>query len=99
MRSRNSSNAFARACATSLLAAAAAAAQTPAIALVEPSDAAQWQTWTKDAGYRLIVAPAGKDIDSRVLALAGAVRDAVKDGVDPARVYIAGRGAASAAVF
>jgi hypothetical protein len=99
MRSRNSSNAFARACATSVLVAAAAAAQAPAIALVDPADAAIWQTWTKDAGYRLIIPPETKDIDTRVLALAAAVREAVKNGVDPARVYIAGRGTASAAVF
>lgn len=100
MRSKSSPNAFAAACAISVLLAGAAVAQSPAIALIDAADAPQWQAWTKDAGWRVITpaAPA-KDIDSGVLALAGAVRDAVKNGVDPARVYLAGRGNAAAAVF
>ena len=45
------------------------------------------------------VAP-NADIDSRVKALAAAVESAIQNGtVDPARVYIAGRGDATAAVF
>jgi len=100
MRSRNWRNAFARGCGISIALAAAASAQTPAIALVDPADAPQWQTWSKEAGWRIIAPPAdAKEIDLRVLALAAAVRDAIKDGVDPARVYLAGRGPASAAVF
>lgn len=101
MRSRKSRNAFALACAISAAVCASAAAQpAPAIALVDPADAPQWQTWTKDAGWRIISAPGdAKDIDSRVLALAEAVREAVRTGADPARIYLAGRGPAAAAVF
>jgi hypothetical protein len=100
MRSRNWRNAFARVCGISLALAAAASAQTPAIALVDPADAPQWQAWSKEAGWRIIAPPAdAKEIDARVLSLAAAVRDAIKTGADPARIYLAGRGAASAAVF
>jgi hypothetical protein len=77
----------------------AAAAQTPAIAVVDPGDAPQWQTWAKDIGWR-VIAPAPADgSDARVLALAAAVREAIRGGADPARIYLAGRGGASAAVF
>jgi hypothetical protein len=100
MKSRNWSSVSAVACATiSLLLCAAAAAQTPAVALVDPSDAPQWQTWAKQAGWQVITGAAASTPDARVLALAAAVQDAVKNGADPARVYVAGRGAASAAVF
>src|ERR1041385_6802107 len=100
MRSRNWPNASGAACATiSLLLCGAASAQTPAIALVDASDASQWQTWAKDAGWRVITAPDANSPEARVMALAAAVQEAVKNGVDPGRVYLAGRGAASAAVF
>jgi hypothetical protein len=100
MRSRSSPSASAAACViTSLLACGAAAAQTPAIALVDPSDAPQWQGWTKDAGWRVITATAAENPDARLLALAAAVREAVRNGVDPARIYVAGRGAAASLVF
>ena len=95
MRSRSWPSASAAACATfSLLAAASrrAAAQTPAIALVDPADAPQWQAWTKETGWRVITGAAADNPDARALALATAVRDAIRDGVDPARVYLAGRG-------
>jgi dienelactone hydrolase len=51
-----------------------------------------------------VIAPAGlaadATIDIRAQALAAAVEDAIHNsGVDPARVYLAGRGGASAAVF
>jgi predicted esterase len=76
--------------------------KTPAVALLDPGDAVQWQNWTRDAGWQVItasVAPAA-DIDSRLKALAAAVESAIQNGsVDPARVYIAGRGDAAAAVF
>src|ERR1051325_5555763 len=98
MRSRNSRSAFGVVCAISLVA-AGASAQTPAIAVLDPADAPQWEAWTKDAGWRVIPAPAAGNPDATVLALAGAVRDAIKSGVDPARVYLAGRGAGTAAVF
>ncbi len=100
MRSRNWSNGFAAACAIfSLLACPSAAAQTPSIALVDATDAAQWQAWAKETGWRVITGAPADNPDARVLALASAVRDAVKSGADPARIYIAGRGAATAAVF
>src|SRR5689334_9854804 len=77
-----------------------AAAQSPAIALMDPADAPQWQAWAKDSGWRVIAgAPAG-NADARIQALERAVRDAVRaGGVDPGRVYLAGRGDAAAAVF
>ena len=79
----------------------AAKAKTPAVALLDPGDAAQWQNWTREAGWQVIV-PAGapQDIDTRVRALESAVESAIRTGsVDPARVYIAGRGDATAAVL
>jgi hypothetical protein len=83
----------------SLLACAAAGAQTPAIALVDPTDAPQWQTWAKDAGWRVISPAPADNPDARVLALATSVREAIRDGADASRIYVAGRGAASALVF
>jgi hypothetical protein len=74
----------------------------PAIALLDANDTAQWQNWTREAGWQVIAAAAAPapDIDSRVRALAAAVESAIRNGsVDPARVYIAGRGDAAAAVF
>jgi predicted esterase len=105
MTSRNWPNEFVRACATiSLILCWPLGAQTkvPAIALLDAADAVQWQNWAREAGWQ-VIAPAGApgaDIDSRVRALATAVESAIQNGsVDPARVYIAGRGDASAAVF
>jgi predicted esterase len=110
MTLKNWSRRFARACGTiSLLACGALAAQTasplgqsPAIALLDAGDAAQWQTWAKARGWRVIVpaAPANQGIDARVEAAAAAVQEAIRNsGVDPARVYLAGRGGEAAAVF
>jgi hypothetical protein len=100
MRSRNWSNASGLACATiSLLLSSGAAAQTPAIALTDPSDAPQWETWVKAAGWRVITGAPNANPDARVLALSAAVQEAVKSGVDPARIYLAGRGGAAALVF
>jgi len=62
----------------------------------------QWQNWTRDLGWQVIAADSApdKNIDLRVLALAEKVRAAIKSGaVDPARVYLAGRGDATAAIF
>ena len=74
----------------------------PAIALLDAADAAQWQNWTRELGWQ-VIAPEGANIpniDARVQALATAVEAAIQNGsVDPARVYIAGRGDAAAAVF
>ena len=84
------------------LAGAQAPAKSPALALVDPQDAAHWQTAAKEAGWLTIV-PGGAStdpIDTRVLAIAAAVRSAIQNGgVDPARVYLAGRGDSAAAVF
>ena len=111
MKSRNWSRKSVLACGIiSLLArgAAAAAAQatqvkSPAIVLVDGADAAQWRTWTKDLGWQ-VIAPAADaantNIDVRVQALVSAVEAATRNaGVDPARVYLAGRGSAAAVVF
>jgi predicted esterase len=80
----------------------AAPTKPPAVALLDANDAAQWQNWTRELGWQ-VIAPAGAPepaIDSRVRALAAAVESAIQSGsVDPARVYIAGRGETSAAVF
>jgi hypothetical protein len=112
MISRNWPNEFVRACATiSLLLGwplagqnkpPAAQTKTPAVALLDPSDTVQWQNWTREAGWQVIAAAGvpAPDIDSRLRALAAAVESAIQSGsADPARVYIAGRGDASAAVF
>jgi dienelactone hydrolase len=78
-------------------------AKSPAIVLVDGTDAAQWQTWTKDLGWQ-VIAPAAEAVnsnpDARVQALASAVEAAIRNaGVDPERVYLAGRGGAAAVVF
>jgi predicted esterase len=107
MISRNSLNEFVRACTISLLLCRPLAAQShptkpPAIALLDAADAAQWQNWTHELGWQVIAPEAapGADIDTRVRALAAAVEAAIQNGpVDAARVYIAGRGDAAAAVF
>ena len=80
----------------------AAPIKTPAVALLDAADAVQWQIWTREPGWQVIAPPGAlaPDIDSRVRALAAAVESAIQSGsVDPARVYIAGRGDAVAAVF
>ena len=99
MKSKSWPNASVAVCGIiSLLAVGTSSAQTPAIAVVDPADAAQWQSWTKEIGWRIVTGAAAENPDARVLALAAAVRDAIRDGADPARIYLAGRGAASAAV-
>lgn len=83
--------------------AAAAPAKSPAIALLDPRDAPEWQAWAKEAGWRIVVPAnlsANASLDARAQALAAAAQEAVKSsGVDPARIYIAGRGEAGTAVF
>ncbi len=74
-------------------------AAPPALALVDAADAAQWQAVVKDAGWRVITGAPADNPDARVQALAAAVGQAIHDGADPARIYLAGRGAATAAVF
>ena len=104
MTSKNWPGEFARACVTiSLFLCWPLAAQTqtkmPAVALLDSDD---WQNWTREPGWQ-VIGPGGSpgaDIDSRVRALAAAVENAIRGGtVDPARVYIAGRGNTVAAVF
>jgi hypothetical protein len=115
MTSRNSPSEFVRACATiSLLLGwplgsqaaqtlpPAAQSGTPAVALLDADDAVQWRVWTREPGWQVIAPPGtgAPDIDSRVRSLAAAVESAIQSGsVDPARVYIAGRGDAVASVF
>ncbi|HEY1339214.1 MAG TPA: hypothetical protein VGF59_16995, partial [Bryobacteraceae bacterium] len=108
MKSKNWSRRSVLACVTiSLLAGASAAAQsdakkTPAIALIDAADAPQWQTWVKARGWQVLTgsAAATAPIDQRVLALTAAVKQAIANGtVDPAHIYIGGRGDAAAAVF
>ena len=116
MKSRSWSKGFTRVwCTISLLGSAALAAQqpaaapaaqsgkTPAIALMDGSEAAQWN-WAKDKGWLIVVAKAGSapaaGIDGQVQALAAAVQDAVANGnADPARIYLAGHAGTTPAVF
>jgi predicted esterase len=84
--------------------AAAAPPKTPAIALLDAADAPQWQAWVGGLGWKVIAPPAATaqatGIDARVQALDAAVGGAIRDaGVDPGRVYLAGRGASTASVF
>jgi hypothetical protein len=86
--------------AASLLVCAAARAQSPAIAVLDAADAPQWQALAKQAGWQAIVAPAGANPDATLTGLVSLVRAAIGGKtVDPARVYLAGRGTAAAAVF
>jgi hypothetical protein len=78
------------------------AKKAPAVALLDADDATEWRKWTGELGWQLVTWPAPPDsnIDVRVLNLASAVAAAVKSGdVDGARVYLAGRGDAAAAVW
>jgi predicted esterase len=77
------------------------AAGSPAVALLDAADAAQWKTWVEAGGWKVIAPaqPAG-NIDALVQALAKAVKDAEAAGtVDAAHVYMVGRGEAAARVF
>lgn len=105
MKSTNWSKRFAIACATSLfagLALAQAPKPSPAIALIDPADATQWEGLIAGSGWQILAGPLEPDanIDKRVQTLAAKVDEAVKAGtVDASRVYIAGRSDASALVF
>ena len=99
---------FVLACGTiSLLAQVPASPQAasplqPAIALLDSSDASQWQTWTQGTGWH-IIAPhvqEGANIDARVEAIQKVIEGAIQTGgVDRQRIYLAGRGGSAAAVF
>ncbi|MBV9503705.1 MAG: hypothetical protein JO323_01735 [Acidobacteriia bacterium] len=85
-----------------LLPAAPEPVAKPAIALIDPNDAEQWQAWTKAVGWQLIVPriPAKAAMDPRVQAVEAAVNEAIQAGsADASRIYLAGRGETSAAVF
>src|SRR5215475_8481061 len=107
MTSKNSPSAFARVCAiisffAGLLGAQPESAKVPAVALVDGSDSAQWQKQVLDLGWKVIAPeiPAGASGDQRALALTAQVEAAIKSGsVDPARIYLAGRGDHAAMVF
>ena len=74
-----------------------------ALALLDARETPQWEGWAKEAGWRIIVPADISDnaaIDTRVQALAAAVKEAVKsNNVDPTQVFIAGRGETATAVF
>ncbi len=106
MRSKASSRKFVLACAAiSLIAPARVRPQTgplPSIAVVDAGDAAQWEAWAKAANFHVIVpaAPPTPSPDQRALAVDAAVKQAIESGAaDPERIYLAGRGPASAAVL
>ncbi len=82
------------------LAAAQAPVKVPALTVADPADAPQWESLAKTAGWQVIVPAAADNPDARTQAMAEAVRKAVAAGtVDPARVYLVGRGSASPMVF
>src|SRR5690242_8922988 len=101
MKSKSSSRRFVLGCAAiSLAAAMPGFAQAPAIALIDPSDAAQWEPVAKEAGWRVIApAAAATTPDARVQSLVAAVEQAIGQGADASRIYLAGRGPAAALVF
>jgi hypothetical protein len=112
MISKNWSRKSTIVCATSILAGGLVWAQTaqpaqppkpaPAIALVDATDAPQWQGLIAESGWQIVTAPPDPDanIDKRVQALSLKVEEAVKAGTaDASRIYVAGRGDASAVVF
>ena len=109
MISKNWSRRFAIVCATSFVAAglgwtqpAAPPKPAPAIALVDPADAPQWQSLIEGSGWQIVTAEANPDanIDKRIQALALKVAEAVKAGTaDASRIYLAGRGDAAPFVF
>jgi hypothetical protein len=77
-------------------------AAAPAIALVDAADLPQWQMWCKEVGWQTLVPSAAADAtaDGRGAAHTPRGGEAVAHGsVDPARIYLAGRGEASAGVF
>src|SRR5215217_5004285 len=79
MISKNWSRRSVLACGVISLLASGAAAQSPAIALVDPADAEQWEMWAKEAGWKVIAGGAAGSADARIQALAPAVRDAIRN--------------------
>src|SRR5689334_24281094 len=66
--------------------------KAPVIALLDSSDSAQWQSWTKELGWH-VIAPAvdaGAAIDVRIQALEKSVLAAIQSGsADASRIYLA----------
>ena len=74
----------------------------PALVPVDSGDSAQWQSWAGNFGWRIIApaAVAGAPIDARIQSIERAVQQATQSGAaDPSRIYLVGRGEATAAVF
>jgi hypothetical protein len=75
--------------------------KAPVVALMDPSDAAQWRDWVGGLGWRVAADETVQpNVDERVVRLERVVRRMLEEpGVDASRVYLAGRGPSSAAVF
>jgi predicted esterase len=76
--------------------------QAPALVVFDAGDLAPWQSAAAERGWRLIAPAMAADtnIDARVQTVEKAVLEAIQSGsVDPARIWLAGRGEAVAAVF
>ena len=74
----------------------------PALVPVDSGDSAQWRSWAGNSGWRIIApaAAAGAPIDARIQSIERAVQQATQSGAaDPSRIYLVGRGEATAAVF
>jgi len=100
MTSKNWLRRSALACGIISLLVPAASAQTPAIALIDSADSAQWEAFAKGAGWRVITGASANNPDARIQNLATAIRNAIRSSeADATRIYLAGRGPAAAAVF
>jgi predicted esterase len=74
----------------------------PALVLPDPRDVSEWQKWADELNWQVFAPPVEPkvDADTRALALAEAVRAAVKNStLDPAHIYLAGRLDETALVF
>jgi len=70
--------------------------------LIDAADTAQWQALASAIGWQVIapMTPADASLDARIQSIDLAVTKAIEAGAaDSARIYLAGRGAAAAAVF
>ncbi len=103
MKSRNSLRRFVLALAVSGWIGGTVAAQTkePVVAIMDPSDAAQWRGWANGLGWRVAMDESTQgSVDERVLGLEKVVRGMLTDpGVDASRIYLVGRATSSPAVF
>jgi len=107
MKSRNWRSGFGHACAAISLFGCGLNAQNPPakvplLVVLDGAEAEQWRAWSAERGWRVLAASAvaEKSIDLRILALQGSVAATLRDsGIDPERVYLAGRGDFAAAAF